>query len=207
MKKTFLISVLTLITFCGFPQSKIGNIILNKFVSNLLENSPVLIKGECKVTNEELDISENFLTTIIIDKTEYYAEVEEISVISTETEFININNDIKEITILDKADAEEEIGINPFVLLINHKEYFDSNLKSKNGDIIILELNSKKPNLFTQVTITLDKSKNKVTKMIFVDDNNTEYDYTISEFNKKVSNNKIKFDKKDYPNYSIIDMR
>ncbi|MGI6718031.1 MAG: outer-membrane lipoprotein carrier protein LolA [Bacteroidales bacterium] len=207
MKKIFLISILTVITFCGFSQITNRNIVLDKIAASIMENSPVLIEGDCTISNEELDISENFPTTLIVDKTEFILEFNETTIISTNKDFININNDIKEITILDKKDAEEELGINPFVLLINNKEYFESKIVERKKNNLILELNSKKPNLFKKATLTINISQNKISEIVFIDENDTEYDYVITSFKNNVANKKIKFDQKDYPNYSIIDMR
>jgi outer membrane lipoprotein-sorting protein len=123
--------------------------------------------------------------------------------------------DIEEISITNYVKDEESMLIDPFFLLENFgRDYvcrFISDKFENNRALISVDLfpNTLDKTTYSRIKLKLDKTKHELYEFTLVGNEGVNYTVTLVSFNGKaqISDEKVSFDSKLFPEAEIIDMR
>jgi outer membrane lipoprotein-sorting protein len=180
---------------------------IDNFVKLFSNNNLIEINFSCDISNTTAGIQDQMEGNIIMNITKYKIDVAPLIIINTGKETINYNQETNEATIFTNVD--DDISLNPFVMLTQYEKYFVPSITSKTETTVTIKLNPKEEFIFKEAYITLNKNNNLINSLLLIDDSDTEYNYTIKKFNTKATYpaTTFEFSKSDYPEITIIDMR
>jgi len=161
---------------------------------------------------EENDKKTNsFSGTLLVKKEKYFLTFDEQIIANDGTIMWNYQKDIHEASIFD---ADDDFSIfHPLKMLNNwDKDYaakFIREEELKNNKMSIIDLTPKKKSPFYKVRLLIDTTTSYIQQIMMYDIDGTTLTYTVMKFkpNVEVSDEKFTFNKNDYPNVQINDMR
>jgi len=155
---------------------------------------------------------DSFSGVLLVKKDNYYLTFDEQIMANDGTIMWNYQKDTNEASIFDAEDDEFSI-FHPLKLLNNwEKEYnakFMREEELNNQKMNIIDLTPKKKSPFYKIRLFIDQKSSYIQQIIMYDMGGTTLTYLVTKFtpNLAVADTKFSFNKKDYPNVQVIDMR
>jgi outer membrane lipoprotein-sorting protein len=124
----------------------------------------------------------------------------------------NYQKNTNEAVLLD-AEDDDFLMFHPTKILNNwNKEYVAVFIKEdelQDKQVFVLDLTPKNKSQFYKMRLFIDKATSYIQQVVMYETENTTVTYTITKFtpNAVISDAKFTFNKKDYPNVQVIDMR
>jgi len=215
MKKKISFAVLLLSFSSLFAQnvSYQANTILDNTVSkyNLLSNFS--FDFSLKIENGA-NKSQEMKGVLIVKKEKYFLTFEDQIIANDGVMLWNFNKSTNEAELFDAELDEEAFSMyNPIKMLNNWKKEYNAKyigkkeLKKKMNYIV--ELTPKKRLQFDKIGVYIDEISNYFSLLKLYAIDGTIITYSITKFtpNAKIEDAMFSFNKKDYPNVQVIDMR
>ena len=155
---------------------------------------------------------DSFSGVLIVKKNNYYLTFDDQVMANDGTIMWNYQKDTNEASVFDAEDDEFSI-FHPLKLLNNwEKEYnakFMREEELNNQKMNIIDLTPKKKSPFYKIRLFIDQKSSYIQQIIMYDMGGTTLTYLVTKFtpNLAVADTKFSFNKKDYPNVQVIDMR
>ena len=199
MKKLFITLLSVLLPYCLSAQTDKAKVVLDKVVSTLTKDGGIQIdfegteSGSITMKGEKFYLHSGQVQSWYDGKTQwsYVADTEEVNI--------------------SHPTPEELQGINPYFILINYQENFESSYKGTNtheGKQVQEIVLAPKGKANEQITLWISKSNHPIYIKVV---NNGK---PVSEFHVKsvrkqegINDHVFRFNKSLYPNAEIIDLR
>ena len=199
MKKLFFTLLTLLLPYCLSAQTDKAKVVLDKVISTFTEEGGIQIdfegteKGTIVMKGEKFYLHSGQIQSWYDGKTQwsYVADTEEVNI--------------------SHPTPEELQGINPYFILINYQENFESSYKGTNtheGKQVQEIVLAPKGKANEQITLWISKSNHPIYIKVV---NNGK---PVSEFHVKsvrkqegINDHVFRFNKSLYPNAEIIDLR
>jgi outer membrane lipoprotein-sorting protein len=156
--------------------------------------------------------SYSFEGTMLVKKDKYHLTIGDQIIANDNQMMWNYQKNTNEVSIFESED-DDMMMYHPLKILNNwDKEY---NLKFirkedfKKVKVNILDLTPKKQSQFYKIRLFVDETTSLIQQVMIYETNGTTLTYTITKFipNPVVADSKFTFDKKQYPNVQVNDMR
>ena len=205
MKRFIAIMALAFAAKFAFAQSAEASV--DKLIDYISKNKIFEIAFTCDIANEDAGLTDKLEGVLFMDTACFRLQAANLIIIDNGIETLNYNGDINEVTMFTNEDDEDII--NPFSLIFNYKEHFNVSVTSTFQSIITLNFVPKEEELLISMQLTLNSKTNHISSLTIIDNNNTEYDYTITKFIPNAKKDRSIFELKvdDFPNATVIDLR
>jgi len=148
---------------------------------------------------------------LLVKKDKYYLTMED-QIIANDGKMVwNYQKSINEVSFFE---ADEDFSIfHPAKLLNNWNKEYDAKFireeEQQKKQMIVVDLKPKKQSEFYKIRIFIDKNSAYIQQVKMYEPDNTTLTYSISKFtpNVTIADGKFIFNKKEYPNVQINDMR
>ena len=199
MKKLFFTLLTLLLPYCLSAQTDKAKAVLDKVISTFTEEGGIQIdfegteKGTIVMKGEKFYLHSGQIQSWYDGKTQwsYVADTEEVNI--------------------SHPTPEELQGINPYFILINYQENFESSYKGTNtheGKQVQEIVLAPKGNAHEQITLWISKTSHPI--YIKVENNGrpvSEIHVKNVRKQKEINDHVFRFNKSLYPNAEIIDLR
>ena len=199
MKKLFFTLLTLLLPYCLSAQTDKAKAVLDKVISTFTEEGGIQIdfegteKGTIVMKGEKFYLHSGQIQSWYDGKTQwsYVADTEEVNI--------------------SHPTPEELQGINPYFILINYQENFESSYKGTNtheGKQVQEIVLAPKGNANEQITLWISKTSHPI--YIKVENNGkpvSEIHVKNVRKQKEINDHVFRFNKSLYPNAEIIDLR
>ena len=216
MKKLLLFIITVSITIFGFSQNtdkgdKKSREILNRLTAKTEAYGTIKAKFNYKMKNIEADIDENTEGTLFVKGNKYRLLIADQLVISDGLTIWTYIEDAEEVQINSVEDSEE--SITPSNLLTayndNYKSKYIKETFQYGTTVHLIDLTPNEGKSYYKVRLIIDKEKDQLLEITIYDKNGSTYSYIINSFipNIELEDSHFTFNKDDYPDADIVDMR
>ncbi len=216
MKKLLLFIITVSITIFGFSQNtdkgdKKSREILNRLTAKTEAYGTIKAKFNYKMKNIEADIDENTEGTLFVKGNKYRLLIADQLVISDGVTIWTYIEDAEEVQINSVEDSEE--SITPSNLLTayndNYKSKYIKETFQYGTTVHLIDLTPNEGKSYYKVRLIIDKEKDQLLEITIYDKNGSTYSYIINSFipNIELEDSHFTFNKDDYPDADIVDMR
>ena len=199
MKKLFITLLSVLLPYCLSAQTDKAKVVLDKVVSTLTKDGGIQIdfegteSGSITMKGEKFYLHSGQIQSWYDGKTQwsYVADTEEVNI--------------------SHPTPEELQGINPYFILVNYQENFESSykgMKTHEGKQVQEIVLAPKGNANEQITLWISKMNHPI--YIKVENNGkpvSEIHVKNVRKQKEINDHVFRFNKSLYPNAEIIDLR
>ena len=199
MKKLFFALLTLLLPYCLSAQTDKAKAVLDKVISTFTEEGGIQIdfegteKGTIVMKGEKFYLHSGQIQSWYDGKTQwsYVADTEEVNI--------------------SHPTPEELQGINPYFILVNYQENFESSykgMKTHEGKQVQEIVLAPKGNAHEQITLWISKTSHPI--YIKVENNGkpvSEIHVKNVRKQKEINDHVFRFNKSLYPNAEIIDLR
>ena len=199
MKKLFFTLLTLLLPYCLSAQTDKAKVVLDKVISTFTEEGGIQIdfegteKGTIVMKGEKFYLHSGQIQSWYDGKTQwsYVADTEEVNI--------------------SHPTPEELQGINPYFILVNYQENFESSykgMKTHEGKQVQEIVLAPKGNAHEQITLWISKTSHPI--YIKVENNGkpvSEIHVKNVRKQKEINDHVFRFNKSLYPNAEIIDLR
>ena len=199
MKKLFFALLTLLLPYCLSAQTDKAKVVLDKVISTFTEEGGIQIdfegteKGTIVMKGEKFYLHSGQIQSWYDGKTQwsYVADTEEVNI--------------------SHPTPEELQGINPYFILVNYQENFESSykgMKTHEGKQVQEIVLAPKGNAHEQITLWISKTSHPI--YIKVENNGkpvSEIHVKNVRKQKEINDHVFRFNKSLYPNAEIIDLR
>ena len=199
MKKLFFALLTLLLPYCLSAQTDKAKVVLDKVVSTLTKDGGIQIdfegteSGSITMKGEKFYLHSGQIQSWYDGKTQwsYVADTEEVNI--------------------SHPTPEELQGINPYFILVNYQENFESSykgMKTHEGKQVQEIVLAPKGNAHEQITLWISKTNHPI--YIKVENNGkpvSEIHVKNVRKQKEINDHVFRFNKSLYPNAEIIDLR
>jgi outer membrane lipoprotein-sorting protein len=199
MKKLFFTLLTLLLPYCLSAQTDKAKAVLDKVISTFTEEGGIQIdfegteKGTIVMKGEKFYLHSGQIQSWYDGKTQwsYVADTEEVNI--------------------SHPTPEELQGINPYFILVNYQENFESSykgMKTHEGKQVQEIVLAPKGNAHEQITLWISKTSHPI--YIKVENNGkpvSEIHVKNVRKQKEINDHVFRFNKSLYPNAEIIDLR
>jgi outer membrane lipoprotein-sorting protein len=154
----------------------------------------------------------NFDGVLLVKKEKYYLTFEDQIVANDGTTMWNYQKNTNEASIFE-AEDDEFMMFHPLTMLKNwNKEYsakFIREEELQKKKVNIIDLTPKKQSQFYKIRLFIDKTTSYIQQVMMYETDNTTLTYTVTKFtpNAEVADTKFNFNKRDFPDVQVSDMR
>jgi len=211
-KKTFLI-VLFFFTCSLFAQN--ANLpvapIIEKTAQKYHTLSAFSIDFKMSMENNKKKI-QSYEGVLLVKKDKYFLTIEDQLIANDGIVMWNYQKSINEVSIFDAEDDDFAI-FHPAKMLHNWNKEYDAKFireeESLKKMMIIVDLKPKKRSSFYKIRLFIDKNTSYIQQIKMYDWDETTITYTVTKFtpNATIADAKFIFNKNDYPDVQINDMR
>ncbi len=216
MKKILFFALITMIGLQLTAQDndkgdRKSNEVLEKLTARTESYKTIEVEFVYKMENTEAGIDESTEGKLIVEGDKYRLNIAGQTVISDGSTLWTYIADAEEVQINSLEDSEESIS--PNKLLSSYNEEYRS--KFIKEDFIygttayIIDLTPIEGKSYYKVRLIIDKEKDQLLEATIFDKNGSTYSYVIRKFtpNVDVPATTFSFDKSEFPDADVIDMR
>lgn len=213
MKKLFLLLLSMLAVQVGWAQKDDNALKVLDAMSAKYQNIPAYSADIVySLENETEGINEEFNGKITVKGEKYKLELDEQVVINNGQTFWTYLPDVNEVNIDNYDPAEDEIS--PSKIYEAYKKGYkyvyigDETMDGKAHAVIDLVPDDKDAQYF-KIKLYINKGDDSLSKWIMYDKSGNQYQYTIKNFNGKITPGEsfFVFNEADYPDVEVIDLR
>jgi len=216
MKKVISVVFLLMISLFVMSQQetkgdKKSNEILDRLTSVTEAYKTIKIEFAYKMENTDAGINESTDGTLILEGEKYRLDIAgQVVICDGETVWTYIE-DAEEVQINTVDESEETIT--PGKLLTSYNKDYRSNFVKEDfmygTTVNIVDLTPTEGKSYSKVRLIIDKVKDQLHEITIFDKNGSTYSYIIKKFepNVDVKPSKFTFDKSEFPDVEVIDMR
>ena len=215
MKKKFCLFVLFFITCSLCAQNQKANIqvapVIEKTVQKYNALSSFSIEFKMNMENNN-KTTQRFEGVLWVKKEKYFLSFEDQVIANDGKVMWNYQKNVNEATLFEAVDDDFSF-FHPAKMLNNwNKEYvakFIREEEKQKKQILIVDLTPKKQSSFYKIRLFIDKNTSYIQQIRMYEMDNATITYTITKFtpNPAIADTKFSFNKNDYPNVQINDMR
>ncbi len=204
--------VIMIFVMAGMASAKTpGSNLLQKALNKLSGYKNFKANLVYSMDNKAMDIHEKKTGVIYVKGNSYRIEMGGQTIISNGKNSWTVLKDSKEV-MLTAVDTTSTSNVSPTSILSrfkNYKIHFEKKKGSRKSSIRTLILTTKKNTTFKKVTITLNVHTLLLKKFSMYDNDGNVFTYTITNLkpNLKLPAGTFKYIPKDFPGYSLEDMR
>jgi outer membrane lipoprotein-sorting protein len=205
MKKLILIITFYLPT-CIFAQDNKAKLILDQLSVKTKSYSNIEAHFTNSFVSVEAGVNEQQNGILFVEDNSYKLKLKNQTVISDgETNWF-ILEDENEVNI---TEVDEEEGFNPSNIFNMYEQGYKYNFIKEDLGKFYIELYPTTEGMFSKLVMIIDKNKMEIKSLTMIDKNNSQYTYNINKFitNQEFPKNYFYFNKLNYPNIDIIDLR
>jgi len=161
---------------------------------------------------ENNKIIQNFKGILFVKKDRYFLTFEDQIIANDGTIMWNYQKSINEVTLFEAEDDDFSM-FHPTKMLNNwNKEYTAKFIREdefQKKQVNIVDLTPKKRSPFYKTRLFIDKATSYIQQIMMYEIDGPTITYTITKFtpNVQVSDAKFIFNKNDYPDVEVVDMR
>ena len=210
MNRILFFILLILNTEC-FSQDEKSNEILQQLSIHTKSYENINVDFDFNFKNITQEINEKQKGNIKIKGNEFRLELDQQIIISDDTTQWVYLKESNELQIMEYDSLDEMIS--PNKLFTIYEEGYKNNyveLKNENGlSLHIIDLFPIESNSFQKIQLQINSEKIQLHNIILYDKNGGTFNYLITKFNvdTDLDPNLFKFNKEDYPEIQIIDLR
>ena len=210
MNRILFFILLILNTEC-FSQDEKSNEILQQLSIHTKSYENINVDFDFNFKNITQEINEKQKGNIKIKGNEFRLELDQQIIISDDTTQWVYLKESNELQIMEYDSLDEMIS--PNKLFTIYEEGYKNNyveLKNENGlSLHIIDLFPIESNSFQKIQLQINSEKIQLHNIILFDKNGGSFTYLITKFNvdTDLDPNLFKFNKEDYPEIQIIDLR
>jgi len=155
---------------------------------------------------------ENFTGVLFVKKEKYFLTFEDQIIANNGKISWNYQKSTNEASLFD-ADEDDFSIYHPSKLLDNWNNEYEAKVireeEQQKKQVILVDLSPKKKSSFYKIRLFIDKTTSYIQKMMMYEVDGTTITYTITKFtpNVAVDDTKFTFNKNEYPDVQINDMR
>lgn len=215
MKKKFSLIVLFFFTCSICAQNQNANPPVNNIIEKTVQKFNALssFSIDFKMTMENnKKIMQSYTGVMLVAKDKYFLTFDDQIIANDGTVMWNYQKSTNEASLFDAKDDEFAI-FHPAKLLKNwNKEYdvkFIREEEFQKKQVNIVDFTPKKRAAFYKIRLYIDKNTSYIQQIMMYDTDNNTFTYSITKFtpNVAVAGSKFTFNKKEYPNVQVNDMR
>jgi outer membrane lipoprotein-sorting protein len=156
--------------------------------------------------------TQDFAGVLIVKKEKYYLTFQDQIIVNDGIMMWNYQKNSNEVSIFD-ADDDDFSMLHPLKMLNDwEKEYGAKFIREDDlnkNRVNILDLTPKKKSQFYKIRLFINKTTSYIQQIMMYDMDGTTLTYTVAKFtpNAAVEDSKFIFNKKDYPDVQVNDMR
>jgi outer membrane lipoprotein-sorting protein len=156
--------------------------------------------------------TKNFTGVLWVKKDKYLLTFEDQIIANDGKMAWNFQKNSNEASIFD-VDEDDFSIYNPAQLLNNWNNEYDAKVireeELQKKQVILVDLSPKKKSSFYKIRLFIEKTTSYIQKMMMYEMDGTTITYTITTFtpNATIEDHKFTFNKNDYPDVQINDMR
>ncbi len=164
-----------------------------------------------KMKNTEANIDENYDGTLLVEGNKYKLNISGQTVICDGTTIWTYIKDANEVQINSATDSDE--SITPSNLLSSYSKNYKSKFVHETfmygTTVNVIDLTPTEGKSYSKVRVVIDKAKDQLLELTIFDKNGSTYSYIIKKFtpNAAIKDSEFTFNKADYPDADIVDMR
>jgi len=166
-----------------------------------------------KLKSKEKDIEgQNNTGVLIVKKDKYFLTFEDQIIANDGKMAWNYQKNTNEASLFE-ADEDDFAIYHPSKLLLNWNDEYEAKVireeELQKKQVILVDLSPKKKSSFYKIRLFIDKTTAYIQKMMMYEIDGTTITYTITTFtpNAVIADQKFTFNKNDYPDVQINDMR
>jgi outer membrane lipoprotein-sorting protein len=163
------------------------------------------------VDNDKKNI-QNFTGVLFVKKEKYFLTFDDQIIANDGAMAWNYQKEINEASLFE-ANSDDLSIFHPSKMLHNWNKEYDAKFireeEIQKKPMIVVDLKPKKQSSFYKIRLFIDKNTSYIQQIMMYDMDNTTLTYMISKFtpNAAIADSKFSFNKNDYPNVQINDMR
>jgi len=213
MKKILTITLGALISLGSFAQEVDTKAkgILDKLSAKTKAYKTINAEFQFTLNNKTEGINESQVGSVQIKGNKYILSIAGQEVISNGKDIYTILKDAEEVQINNVPDEDEEGFISPNTIFTLYEDGFKYKyVKEENGEQIInLYPKEVEDKDFHRIVLYINKVKSEISKVDIFGKDGTKTTYQIKSFtaNTVISDTKFSFNKAEYPNFEIVDLR
>jgi outer membrane lipoprotein-sorting protein len=213
MKKKIFISVFFFFTCSLYAQNVSPQVapIIEKTAQKYNALSAFSIDFKMSMENDKKKIL-NYEGVLWVKNDKYFLTFDD-QIIANDGEVMwNYQKSINEVSLFDAEDDDFSI-FHPAKMLNNWNKEYDAKFireeELKKKQLIIVDLKPKKKSSFYKIRLFIDKNTSYIQQIMMYELDETTITYTITKFtsNATIVDTKFIFNKNDFPNVEINDMR
>jgi outer membrane lipoprotein-sorting protein len=188
-----------------------ANSVLEKTAKKYNELSTFSLDFKINIEEAEKNIN-SFTGVLFVKKDKYYLTFEEQVLANDGNLFWNYQSNSNEATLFD-ADEDELILFHPLTILNNWSNDYTASVRREENlqkkMTVLVDLIPKQKTSFIKLRLFIDKETSYIRQIIIYENERMTITYTITKFtpNTPISDAKFTFNKNDFPNVQVIDMR
>ncbi len=212
--KRIIIGIIALTFAVGaFAQKdKKASMILDAVIAKTEAQKTIEVEFTLTMNNPEAGINESKSGIIQIMGDSYRLDIKEQIIISDgETMWTLLLED--EEVMINELEEDDADAITPSNLLNSYNDNYKSKFVQEdvyNGKTVeIIELTPLKGRNFTKIHVIIDQLEKQILNFSIFDKNGSTYSYVFNKYitNKDIPLSAFSFNKDDYPDFEIVDMR
>ncbi|MCL2167923.1 MAG: outer membrane lipoprotein carrier protein LolA [Lentimicrobiaceae bacterium] len=213
LKKFFFFTLIFFVSFSLLAQNETHPAapILNKTTQKYNSLAAFSFDFQMKMEIDELLIH-SFDGVLLVKKEKYFLTFEDQIIANDGKMMWNYQKNTNEASLFD-AEEDDFAGFNPITILNNWDKDYNAKLireeELHKKTMFILDLTPKKKTSFYKIRLYIEKDNSSIYQVIMYEIDGPTLTYTITKFNPSVAitDTKFTFNKNDYPNVQVIDMR
>lgn len=207
MKNKILIAVFLFSQLISFGQDEKSEKILKDLSANTKSYSYMDVDFDFNFINTSQDINESQKGNIKINQNKFRLDLNQQLIISDDSIQWIYLKESNELQIMEYDSQDEMISPNKLFTIYENgykSQYIE--LKENNHIIDLFPIES---NEFKNIQLHIDQNKIQLKKIILFDKNGGSFSYSITKLitDKEIDENAFRFNKANYPDLEIIDLR
>ena len=207
MKNKILIAVFLFSQLISFGQDEKSEKILKDLSANTKSYSYMDVDFDFNFINTSQDINESQKGNIKINQNKFRLDLNQQLIISDDSIQWIYLKESNELQIMEYDSQDEMISPNKLFTIYENgykSQYIE--LKENNHIIDLFPIES---NEFKNIQLHIDQDKIQLKKIILFDKNGGSFSYSITKLitDKEIDENAFRFNKANYPDLEIIDLR
>ncbi|MDR0970796.1 MAG: outer membrane lipoprotein carrier protein LolA [Bacteroidales bacterium] len=198
--------------FCFSQREKQNGAIIDKEAENIIEQIAKTLKKDMPLSIEFAMVEKNGKNqkgTLKLNESSYRANLNGNTIICNGNTLYLYQKATNEININDASEADNNI-LNVYKFIKDANKNFRAKKIREENNNNILDLIPRKSSEFSKVRIRVNKKTYQISSIeVHYKNSQGEYSYNILKYNKniKINSKDFAFDKKEFPNAEIIDLR
>lgn len=213
MKKISILALGALISLGSFAQEvdMKAKAILDKLSAKTKSYTTIKAEFKYSIANKSEGINDSQTGAIELKGNNYHLSIQGQEILSNGKGVWTVIKESEEIQINDMPDEEEEDYISPNNIFTLYEDGFKYKfVKEENGtQIINLYPKAAEEKSFHRIALYINKAQHQISEVKVYGKDGSVFTYTITSFitNKAIPESRFTFNKTDYSNYEIIDLR